>query len=458
MRSRIRMVVVGAFIGGLLFARIVDAGDSAVASPRSPADFREVIQRAKDRVFPALVHVRCIRETRERGKRETVQVGGSGVLISRDGEFLTNWHVVRNAVDVRCLLFDGRAFSARVVGTDQDTDLGVCRIEAPADTTFPWAELGDSKALVEGDFVMAMGAPWGMSRSVSLGMLSCARRYLTDHSEYSLWLQTDAAISPGNSGGPLVNTEGRVVGINARGVMRGGDMGFAIPSSTIAQVLDPIRKHGRVPWAWTGLRLQPLQDFSRNMYFGGTRGVIVTGTDPDSPARETGIQPNDRIVSVGGTPVTAQMSEDLPALRRMLALLSPGSPVKLDIQRGEEHLEISITPREKGRTEGEELDLPRWGFSVKQINRFASPSLHAHRKHGLFVHGVKRPGNARDAGLRENDILLRIGKAEIATLDDLRTQHTKALKNLKDRSWVLITVLRGGLMRQVVLDFGRDYE
>jgi len=458
MRSRTWTILVVAFLAGAVGVRVAGSEEPAVATPRSPVDFREVIQRAKKKVFPALVYVRCIRETRAYGERETEQVGGSGVLISKDGEFLTNWHVVDKAIEVRCLLFDGRTFRARVLGADQDTDLGLCRMEAPPGTSFPWAAFGDSAALAEGDVVMAMGAPWGMSRSVSLGIVSCARRYLADHSLYSLWIQTDASISPGNSGGPLIDTEGQVVGLNARGVMRGGDMGFAIPSATIVQVLDPLRKHGRVPWTWTGLRLQPLRDFDRDMVFEGEDGVIVSGTDPDSPAREAGVRSNDRIRTVHGKIITARWEEDLPALRRALALLPAGVPVKLGIQRGGLEVSIELTPQEKGPTEGAELDLPRWDFSVQEINAFARPDLAARRKRGVFVRGVTRPGNAVEAGLRRDDIMLRIGKTEIVSLEDLHAQYEKALENLTTQSWILVTVLRGGLLRQIVLEFGRDYE
>src|SRR5262249_49938605 len=149
---------------------------------------------------------------------------------------------------VRCLLSDGRPMNAKVLGSDKDTDLALLQLDAPTGAgPLPSAAFGDSLALKEGDFVMAMGAPWGLNRSVAIGIISCSRRYLSDISEYSLWLQTDAAINPGNSGGPLVNTDGRIVGINARGM--GGwaeGMGFAIPSETIGHLLPQLREHGHV--------------------------------------------------------------------------------------------------------------------------------------------------------------------------------------------------------------------
>jgi serine protease Do len=165
-------------------------------------EFRHVINQAKERVFPAVVFVKCVSENYDTGKRITQESSGSGVLISPKGELLTNWHVVDKAVEVRCLLFDGQALRAKVVGTDKDTDLALLQLAMPENAKpLPYAKLGDSGKLAEGQFVMAMGAPWGLSRSVSLGILSCTRRFLPGSSEYSLWLQTDAAISPGNSGG-----------------------------------------------------------------------------------------------------------------------------------------------------------------------------------------------------------------------------------------------------------------
>jgi len=287
-------------------------------------DFREVIRSAKDRVFPAVVYIKVLQESHESGRKISREVAGSGVIISPEGEVLTNWHVVNKAVEVRCLLYDGRAFSAKVVGADKDTDLALVKLERPADAeTIPHAELGRSGVLKEGDFVMAMGAPWGMSRSVSIGIVSCTRRFLPANSEYSLWIQTDAAISPGNSGGPLVNTDGQVVGINTRGIMFGGDMGFAVPSDTIRHLVDQIRKSGRVNWSWTGLQLQALRDFGRNIYFEGTDGVIVAETDPESPARKAGLLARDRILKIGGQAVAAVTEEDLPAVRRLMGLHGP---------------------------------------------------------------------------------------------------------------------------------------
>ena len=422
-------------------------------------DFREVVAKAKDKVFPAVVFIKCLRESHETGQKVAQEVSGSGVIISPKGEVLTNWHVVDKAVEVRCLLSDGQAMDADVVGSDKDTDLAFLRLHLPANAEpTPCASLGDSAALKEGDFVMAMGAPWGLSRSVSIGIISCTRRFLPEHSEYSLWLQTDASISPGNSGGPLVNTAGDVVGINTLATMAGGDLGFAIPSETIGCIMPQLRDHGKVDWSWTGLQIQPLRDFNRNIYFDYTRGVIVAGTDPESPARKAGIQPRDRIISIAGTEVDGLTEEDLPAIRRRLGLLPKYEPAKLALQRDNQPMTVELTPREKGNVEGAELDCPRWDFTLKAINQFDNPDLYFYRKAGVFVFGVREPGNAMSVGLRQHDILLKINDKDVATLEDVKAIHQASLENVAAEPRIVLSVMRNGLMRQIVVDFSRDYE
>jgi serine protease Do len=424
-----------------------------------PDDFRMVVNRAKKNVFPAVVYLRCVVENFEQGRRLRATVSGSGVVISANGEILTNWHVIDRALEVRCLLNDGRAFSADVVGSDKDADLALVRLRLPAGEAIPFAKLGDSTRLQEGDFVMALGAPWGLNRSVSFGIVACARRYLPEGSEYSSWIQTDASISPGNSGGPLVDTEGLVIGINARGSMQGGDMGFAIPSETVSLVLPRLRAGGAAGWAWTGLQLQPLRDFQRNIYFEGDTGVIVGGTDENSPARTAGLLPQDRLLAIAGLPVTARMEEDLPEVRRRLALLPVSEAVSLTVRRDGHDLQLPLTPLAKGSVLGAELACPRWDFTVKAINQFEVPDLHYQRPDGIYVYGVRSPGNASGSGLSPRDILIRINGIDVHNIDEVRAIHAKSIAGLTDNGprRLVLSVLRNGRTVQVVVDFSRDY-
>lgn len=421
-------------------------------------DFREIVQQAKGKVFPAVVYIRCVRESTEAGKKESQQVTGSGVVISAEGHVLTNWHVVDKATSVRCLLTDGRHMDAKILGTDKDTDLAVLKLALDEQSEpVPFAKIGDSSTLSEGDFVMAMGAPWGLNRSVSIGIVSCTRRFLDQVSEYSLYIQTDAAINPGNSGGPMVNTAGEVVGINSRGMGSADGMGFAIPSSTVAILLPQLRDQGQVTWSWTGLQLQPLRDFNKDMYFEGTTGVIVSETDPDSPGRRAGFMARDRIMKINGSPISALTTEDLPAVRRVLGLLPKGSEATLEIERDGKPMALKLTPREKGKVEGEELALERFDFTVKTINQFDNPDLYFHRKQGVFVFGVKYPGNAGNSGLSRQDIILKVEGKDITSVEDMKAIHKDLLAKINDKHRVLVSVLRNGTLRQVVLDFKRDY-
>ena len=451
-------LVLAALAVGLLETTRNGNGPTSLA--QSAADFREIVLQAKEHVFPAVIYVKVVRETHDTGKKGSQEIAGSGVVISPKGQALTNWHVVDKALEVRCLLTDGRAFKAKVLGTDKDTDLALLQL-TPADgktAPLPFAKLGNSDKLVEGDFVMAMGAPWGLNRSVSIGIVSCPRRVLAGSSEYHLWLQTDASICPGNSGGPLVNTSGEIVGINTLGSFIGGDMGFAIPSNAIEFVAGQIRKSGKVAWSWTGLQLQALRDFNRDIYFDETEGVIVAGADPESPASRAGFQSRDRIVKVNGQPVTALTEEDLPAIRKQLGLLPLNLPARFEYVRGGKKLSADLTPREKGKVEGEEFDCPRWDFTVKAINQFDNPKLYFYRKQGVFVFGVKSPGNAQEAGLARHDILLKVDGQDVPTIEALKAVHKASVDALPSKQRVVLTILRNGLMRQAALDYTRDYE
>ncbi len=446
----------------LALVTLVSAPRSAAGTlplDQPPEDFRSVINRAKERVFPSVVYIRAVLENHELGKRTCHTVSGSGFIISADGEIVTNWHVVNQALEIRCLLNDGRSFEAALVGTDQDTDLALLRPREAQATPLPFAAFGDSEALQEGDFVMAMGAPWGLNRSISFGIVACARRYLPGASEYSTWIQTDASISPGNSGGPLVDTAGRVIGVNARAGMQGGDMGFAIPAAAAQLVLDRLRKGGAAGWSWSGLQLQPLCDFQRNTFFAGASGVIVAGADDGSPARDAGFRPQDRLVRLGSEPVCARMEEDLPEVRRQLALLPAGVDVPVVVQRGDTELTLRITPRTKGHVRGEELECPRWDFTVKAINQFEAPELHFIRATGVYVQGVRSPGNASNSGLQPRDILLSVNGSPVQNLEDVRRVHEDSLAALQQGASrrMVLGVLRSGRTLQLVVDLTRDF-
>ena len=420
----------------------------------------EIIQDAKDKVFPAVVFVKPIQKEFRGGKMEKVQSFGSGAIISADGHVVTNNHVAEKASEIKCVLSDREELPARVVGLDPETDLAVLQLDLSqrrSKEPLPVAEFGDSSALRVGELVMAMGAPHGFERSVSRGIVSSLERYF-DFAPYNLWIQTDAAINPGNSGGPLVDIRGRIVGVNARGLRGAENLGFAIPAAVVTDVVAAILRDGRVARAWTGIRFQALRDFRKSAYIEAKRGVLVASVDEGSPAEAAGLRAGDIVVAVEGRPVDGIYETDLPAVERAFAALPIGRDVPLEVLRGAESLRVAVTPTAKGRQEGEDVECPAWDMTLKEITKFSDPFLHFQRSRGVYVQGVKPLGNARTSGLFPNDILTAVGDREILSLRDAREAYEASLQQPRGRRKVLLRLLRMGYRRLVVLDFEKDLE
>jgi serine protease Do len=420
----------------------------------------EVIQEAKDRVFPAVVFIKPIQQEFRGGKMEKVQAFGSGVIFSPEGDVVTNNHVAEKATEIRCVLSDREEVTARVVGLDPETDLAVLKLnleERKSRTPLPYASFGDSKNLRVGELVMAMGAPHGFERSVSRGIVSSTERYF-DFAPYNLWIQTDAAINPGNSGGPLVDIHGRIVGINARALRGAENLGFAIPSEVVTAVLDRILREGRVVRAWTGIRFQALKDFSRSAYVDAKHGVLVSSVDEGSPAEKAELRAGDIITAINGLAVTGIYETDLPAVERLFAGLPVDGPAKLEVLRGSQPLTATLIPSTKGKQEGEDYECRRWDMTVKEITKFSDPFLYFQRSRGIYVQGVKPAGNARASGFSNFDILLSIGDRPVEGLKDVREAYDASLALERGKRKLLFRILRGGYRRLVVLDFEKDTE
>ena len=420
----------------------------------------EVIQEAKDKVFPAVVFIKPIQQEFRGGKLEKIQVFGSGAIVSPEGYVVTNNHVAEKATEIRCVLSDKEEVTAKLVGLDPETDLAVIKLnlaERKSKSPLPVAEFGDSNALKVGELVMAMGAPHGFERSVSRGIVSSVERHL-DFAPYNLWIQTDAAINPGNSGGPLVDIRGRIVGINARG-MRGADnLGFAIPAAVVKDVVDRILKDGKVQRAWTGLKFQALKDFRKSSYIDATHGVLIASVDEDSPGEKAKLHAGDIAVAVNGEPVRGMYETDLPAVERLFAALPIDAPALLGVQRGGETVTVSLTPSSKGKQEGEDFECKKWDMTVKEITKFSDPFLHFQRPRGVFVQGVKFNGNARTSGFTNFDIITRIGDRPVESLKDVREAYDASVKLEKGKRKLLFGIIRAGYRRLVVLDFEKDME
>ena len=443
-----------------IFLGLILAGVAQRAPCQEAADFREIITRAKSEVFPALIFVKPIVEDYGSGEKKQQEVFGSGVIISPDGYAVTNWHVVDKAVSINCVLYDKQQVKAEFIGSDRDTDLALLKLpEREGGYVYPCAHCAEAADVHEGDFVMALGSPFGFQRSISLGIVSNAERYIgfqTDY-KYNTWIQTDAAINPGNSGGPLIDTKGRIVGINTLGI-EGSGLGFSIPASMVQDTVTRLKRDGRVIRAYTGLLLQALKDFHSNTFVTGEHGVLIAGVEENSPAARAGIRAGDILLSIGGQAVEGMYAEMLPEIWRRLADLPVVTAVPMDLLRGGQSTRVEVTPEQKGKLEGEDFDCRRWNMTIKEINKYRTPRLYYFKQAGVFVQGVKYPGNAGAAGLSEQDIILSIDKQPVGTIEDVKRIYETLLKDEQREKKVVFEVLRGGLRKWIVLDYRRNYE
>lgn len=401
--------------------------------------------RAKNRVAPALVHIRPVKEVYQQGQRREVPVIGSGFIITPDGYIVTNEHVAGESRFVRCVLSDKSEVDARVVGVDPYTDLAVLKLDLP--DRLPYVAFGDSDKLESGQTVIAMGSPLGLSRSVSMGIVSVTGRHLsgqTDH-PFTNWIQTDAAINQGNSGGPLLNIRGEVIGVNTM-VLRGAEnVGFAIPSNLVRQVAEQIMGHGHVRRSWLGLELQEMlartEDPTR-------KGVLVAGVDPLSPAFEARIQPGDILLSVGGTPTNARFEEDLPPVNKFIADLPVGEEVRLSLQRGDETFEVPLVTEERGGLKGAQVEFSGWGFTAAELTPAVVRRAGLDSREGVLVSGAQVGGIANKAGLAQGDIILSVDGVKVENLAGFKEVYDA---RVADKTPLVMLSVRNRALHRFVL-------
>jgi serine protease Do len=443
----------------LLLPLLLGSAAEVRAAEPEALDFQAIIETAKRRVYPALVFVKPVQEDLSEGESRRVEVLGSGVIFRADGYVVTNHHVAEKAKEIRCVLGDRRQVAAKLIGKDKATDLAVLKLDVPADEKLPFAELGTSDGLEEGQFVMALGSPYGFERSISLGIVSNARRHLgAGDGLYNNWIQTDAAINPGNSGGPLVNTVGQVIGINTLGIRGANNLGFAIPVNVVKHVVARLMKDGRYARARHGLTLRALVDYTQDTVFPGDHGVIVDDVAAESPAEVAGLVKGDRILSLADQPTDGKYLEDLPGLRTRLVDLAPGQPVAVEVERGDKRLTLQLTPEADDQGDDDGLECDRWDATFQRISKEEVPALAFYQARGVYVLGVSSPGNAEDAGLETEDILVKVDGKEVKDLPGLKTLYEAILAENRPKKRVLVEVLREGLPRLIALHYEKEYD
>ena len=371
---------------------------------------------------------------------------GSGVVVTSDGYLLTNHHVIEGASDIRAEFTDGRSFAAKLVGSDEPSDLAVLKIEA---ANLRPLTLGDSDAVQVGDIVLAVGNPLGIGQTVTSGIVSAKGRSTgVGDGSYEDFLQTDAPINHGNSGGALVNTKGELIGINSQilSVSEGNiGIGFAIPANMARHVMEELRTGGRVRRAQLGVAVQPVtSDLAASLGLSETRGAIVSSVESGSAAERAGIRRGDVIVSFNGKPVT-----EFNALRNRVAETKPGTDAAVGIVRdGSDKTltvkldEVSAKRSARGSSDSgpQADDKTALGVAVEPLTpELAARAGVGRGVKGLLVENVDPDGRAADAGIQPGDVIVEANRKAITSVDDLRT----AARSTADKPLLLLVHRQG---------------
>ena len=419
-----------------------------------------VISDVAEKVTPAVVNITTRRDARQgrmppmfgelfgRQGRTPAQMGaGSGVIVSGDGQVVTNNHVVDGADSILVTLSDGRELEAKVIGVDKSSDLAFLDIDGE---DLPHLSLGNSSKLRLGEIVLAVGNPFGVGQTVTMGIVSAKGRANVGIVDYEDFIQTDAAINPGNSGGALVNMKGELVGINTAILSRSGGaqgIGFAVPSNMVSPIRDQIAEHGRVRRGWLGVSIQNLTpELARSLDLETTHGVLVSDVLEDGPAAKAKLVSGDVVVAVDGkaTHSTAQ-------LRNRIALTLPGSKTKLSVLRDKKKVEVTVKLAEKeeagviARMEQESVGLTA-GLGVRELDRELREQLRVpSRVDGVVVSHVEEGSPADRAGLEEGNLITAVNRQPVRSLEELENAIPE------EAGEVLLRIYKRGMFTFVVL-------
>lgn len=378
-------------------------------------------------VRPALIRIHVVSAEYSQGREVKMESSGSGIIISPDGYAVTNHHVAGNAERLVCTLADRREVDAKLVGTDPLADIAVIKLISPDGKPFPIASFGDSSKIEVGDRVYAMGCPYAISQSVTNGIIANSEMVMPgpfDSDELKLegedvgsivrWIGHDAFIAPGNSGGPLVDRNGLVIGINEINVGLSG----AIPGNLAKQVSDQLIRSGKVVRSWLGLDVQPLLRSSKM-----DKGILVSGVLDGSPAAKAGFKSGDILLSINDHETTARFKEEIPVFNQFVADLPIGKGAKAVLLRGGQQMTLEVTPIERQNASDKEREVKSWGICASNITFQMQKEMELDSQDGVNVTGVLPSGPAGSAkpALAEGDIITRIGTDPVKDLTDLRS-------------------------------------
>jgi serine protease Do len=364
---------------------------------------------------------------------------GSGFIFSEDGYIITNNHVVERATDIKVILQNGDSYPAKIIGTDPKSDLAVLKIEPK--TKLPAVRFGNSDRLEIGDWVLAIGNPFGLGHTVTSGIISAKGRSLGLGS-YDDFVQTDAAINPGNSGGPLFNFQGEVVGVNTAIIAGGQGIGFAIPVNIAKNVVSQLRNGGKVVRGWIGVYVQPVTpEIAESLKLEEDDGALVADVTDGGPADKAGVQRGDIIIELNGNKI-----DEMPDLPKLVASYAPGTKTKMKVLRdGKEkvlNIKLGELPEKGAQISNRVVDHEveqNLGLVVQEITPQIQSKLGIEYSNGVVITDVRGNSMASKAGLLNGDVVLEINKKQIVNLDDYR----KSVDSVKIGQNLLFLVRRG---------------
>jgi len=408
----------------------------------APAAWGAGMDRGFNQLLNAVVRI-DVREVDINGGTRRFEASiGSGVLLSSDGLVLTNAHVASpRAVEITVTLASLERVGAKLVGWDHWTDLALLRLDMNdvkrRRLKLTHGEFGDSDKLYTGETVYAVGTPFGLTRTVTRGIISNPNRYFEDDNgvngyetgAFNTWLQTDAAINPGNSGGPLVTEDGRIIGITSRGYLGANNLGFAIPVNVAKVIVAGLVQAGAINRSYIGLVPKALQDFEAFFSLAIDTGMLVDSVDPGSPAARAGLTGGDVLLAINGEKIDGRFPEQLPPIENLIASQPVGASLVLTIKRGARVNDVTVVTEKLESSVGEEWVLDAWGLSVRKVSRTFARENQLADDTGVLVIGIQ-PGFPADvAGLQTGDILTKINEKPLSSLEVIKDAHAAYVAN-----------------------------